>query len=525
MESRAAQDPMFIHAGMRPLTPLLRALGNSQSEAVVRVLGRFAAAGDPFVFGELVRLLAATVSSGQLQAIVASETAMPDELRLAALLAARRVDERQTETVAAGLSRPEPMLRRAAVQWAGEVRLRDLRPQVEAVLQSDAMTTDLFLATLAALELLDGKGPQEFDKTPPSKYVLPLLANDKTPTAVKVQALRLVDPADPALTGGLMQSLLTSPDFHLRLEAVRTLSLNPPDDAAGQLIDIARTPRPFQGVTSSDAEARQETEHHLLMLEALLGLAQLANRGGPEHAAAGTLLEMLRSGPPERTELIRALRGLSLSEETVRHVILDSVRVRTGNAVYWIDAAEHVYLALPADIREGHGSARRPSWDSIRDALLVKESEFEQWSDHDEMQRVASGRRVFFHPNGPGCSKCHTVDGRGGRVGPDLSNIGRSTSREKLIESILEPAREVAPQFTTWTMITAGGGVHTGMIVHENEGRTVLGDAEGKTVELATIDIDQRTPQQASVMPEKLHERMTVQEFRDLLAYLESLGR
>jgi putative heme-binding domain-containing protein len=141
------------------------------------------------------------------------------------------------------------------------------------------------------------------------------------------------------------------------------------------------------------------------------------------------------------------------------------------------------------------------------------------------MQRVASGRRVFFHPNGPGCSKCHTVDGRGGRVGPDLSNIGRSTSREKLIESILEPAREVAPQFTTWTMITAGGGVHTGMIVHENEGRTVLGDAEGKTVELATIDIDQRTPQQASVMPEKLHERMTVQEFRDLLAYLESLGR
>ena len=53
-------------------------------------------------------------------------------------------------------------------------------------------------------------------------------------------------------------------------------------------------------------------------------------------------------------------------------------------------------------------------------------------------------------------------------------------------------------------MVKRDGVVHTGMIVHENEGRTVLGDAEGRTVELATIDIEQRTPQRASVMPEKL---------------------
>jgi putative heme-binding domain-containing protein len=134
------------------------------------------------------------------------------------------------------------------------------------------------------------------------------------------------------------------------------------------------------------------------------------------------------------------------------------------------------------------------------------------------------GRRVFFHPNGPGCYKCHTVDGRGGRVGPDLSGIGRSMSREKLIDSILEPSREVAPQFTTWSMIDKDGVVHTGMIVHENEGRTILGDAEGKTVELPTIDIEQRMPQRTSVMPEKLQDRMTLQEFRDLLAFLQSLG-
>jgi hypothetical protein len=61
------------------------------------------------------------------------------------------------------------------------------------------------------------------------------------------------------------------------------------------------------------------------------------------------------------------------------------------------------------------------------------------------------------------------------------------------------------------------------MIVHENEGKTIVGDAEGKLTELKTIDIVTRVAQQKSVMPDKLPEQMTVQEFRDLLAFLESL--
>ena len=61
------------------------------------------------------------------------------------------------------------------------------------------------------------------------------------------------------------------------------------------------------------------------------------------------------------------------------------------------------------------------------------------------------------------------------------------------------------------------------MIVHENEGKKVLGDLEGKLTELKTIDIVERVPQQKSVMPEKLADRLTVQEFRDLLAYLATL--
>ena len=82
----------------------------------------------------------------------------------------------------------------------------------------------------------------------------------------------------------------------------------------------------------------------------------------------------------------------------------------------------------------------------------------------------------------------------------------------QLIQSILEPSREIAPQYVAWSFEMKDGKVVTGMIVHENEGKTIVGDAEGKLIELKTIDIEARTPQKISVMPEKLAERMTLQE-------------
>jgi putative heme-binding domain-containing protein len=140
-----------------------------------------------------------------------------------------------------------------------------------------------------------------------------------------------------------------------------------------------------------------------------------------------------------------------------------------------------------------------------------------------EKDSSEEGWFVFHRPDGPGCSRCHTVNGRGGKVGPDLSKIGASFMREKLIDSILEPSKEVSPQFTNWQVIHVDGRVFTGMIVHENEGKTILGDNEGKMIELKTAEIEERRPVKTSVMPEKLTDRMTVQEWRDLLAYLQSL--
>ena len=95
--------------------------------------------------------------------------------------------------------------------------------------------------------------------------------------------------------------------------------------------------------------------------------------------------------------------------------------------------------------------------------------------------------------------------------------------REKLIESILEPSKEIAPAFVTWLVTTTGGKQHTGVLVEEGAHSTLtLADAQGKLTVLKITEIEDRVAQPTSLMPADLHAQMTRREFVDLLAFLES---
>ena len=72
-------------------------------------------------------------------------------------------------------------------------------------------------------------------------------------------------------------------------------------------------------------------------------------------------------------------------------------------------------------------------------------------------------------------------------------------------------------------MISTEGKTYNGMIVHENQGDTVLGLKDGTTVQLKTHEVEERSPQKTSVMPEKMEDQMTEREFEELIAFLESL--
>ncbi len=121
------------------------------------------------------------------------------------------------------LADPDPAIHFAAIQWVGEQRLAEYRPQLLEGLSSAKVSRQVFEGTLAALEMLDGKkrGPRE--EVAGEDFIAALLADAKTPAVVLRRGLRLLRPDHPALTPALMKRFLASPDESLRLEAVRTL--------------------------------------------------------------------------------------------------------------------------------------------------------------------------------------------------------------------------------------------------------------------------------------------------------------
>ena len=74
-----------------------------------------------------------------------------------------------------------------------------------------------------------------------------------------------------------------------------------------------------------------------------------------------------------------------------------------------------------------------------------------------------------------------------------------------------------------WQLVTHEGLTHSGMIVEENNGQIVLGNLEGVLTKVKTKEIESRIAQPKSIMPAKLVDLLTTEEFRDLVAYLESL--
>ena len=133
----------------------------------------------------------------------------------------------------------------------------------------------------------------------------------------------------------------------------------------------------------------------------------------------------------------------------------------------------------------------------------------------------AAGERIFFHPRAAGCFRCHQIHGRGGHVGPDLSSAARLLGQRKLIESIVDPSKEIAPRFIPWLLVMKDGRSRSGLLVTEGpHDLETYSDSEGKLFILNPADIAERHPLQTSIMPEGLADRLTAQEFRDLLAFL-----
>lgn len=353
----------------------------------------------------------------------------------------------------------DPRVRFVAIQWVGEERLKDVWQQFKSDVERNLTTRQELEAFLATSAFLSDEKYDPGKEAPGEEFVVKMLLDKKTSPERQAFLLRMLRADHPALSDARLQQWIEGDNAALRLAALQTIS--------------QRSSLP--GFLNLGAVAQDENRPVEERLEAIAAMAAQPRKYD------AILGELMNSKNP----LIATQAGRT---------------IRTDDA-----------LAAAASIAFGP-DGRTPA---------TKLAEWQKVLDQQPGD-AKSGDFIFHHAVAQ-CSRCHEAGGRGAAIGPNLTGIGKTMSRERLIQSIFQPSQEIAPQFAVWEIVTTDGRILKGMYVGEEvDGTVIYANERGERFKIHPRDVEQRTQQKTSLMPEGLPYRLTDQELRDLLAYLES---
>ncbi len=131
--------------------------------------------------------------------------------------------------------------------------------------------------------------------------------------------------------------------------------------------------------------------------------------------------------------------------------------------------------------------------------------------------------RGLFDGKG-GCIACHMAGGRGGRQGPDLSDIGGRRSPAHLRESLIEPEKEVRRPWWTYTVVSRDGATAVGFRLDEDTWSIRLLDTGGDLRSFAKSGLADIRVSRDSIMPSYAGV-LAPGELDDIVAYLATLRR
>jgi putative heme-binding domain-containing protein len=146
----------------------------------------------------------------------------------------------------------------------------------------------------------------------------------------------------------------------------------------------------------------------------------------------------------------------------------------------------------------------------------------------------ASRGKELFYGDG-NCSGCHMVQGKGGRLGPDLTAVAETRTIDFLVDSVRNPSRRLAqglteatkefPQeYETVTVVTSGGKEIRGITLNEDAFSVQMMD-QAEQIHLFEKDkLRSFTKSRSSLMPVYNTSLLSDQDLQDIVAYLLSVG-
>ncbi|MFM8471036.1 MAG: c-type cytochrome, partial [Limisphaerales bacterium] len=330
-----------------------------------------------------------------------------------------------------------------------------------------------------------------------------------------------------------------------------------------------------QRFTAERTDAKLETAARLFTLAPTPTLISFAVRLGHAAAEQVALARIADAKVPEadrrRTITLLAERRVEAAVPTflkeLRFAKSDALRLDLINALQrfaWPDSARELldlYPGFSGKLRDTAQAAlaSRPDWsrrllaavdegqlkkeqisvanllgiaafnDAASDALIKKHWGRLTKSSEEKEAQIAKVRKLLAGPKGDAkagrepfkvaCAVCHTLNGEGAKIGPDLTGYERD-NLDFILPAIVDPSLAIREEYIAFNLVMNDGATLTGLVTELSKTSVTLLDVSGNKTVLSRTNLKDMKASHTSLMPEGLLDAMTDQQVRDLFAYL-----
>lgn len=183
------------------------------------------------------------------------------------------------------------------------------------------------------------------------------------------------------------------------------------------------------------------------------------------------------------------------------------------------DLFDAVTKGIPGTGMPAMGLSADDSWRIVAYIRSLRASAADFPPDGD----AAQGEAIY---GGKGqCATCHTIGGKGGLIGPDLTNLGARSTVRRIREALAVAKPHPPAGFRPVTVHLKDGSTVRGVLKNENNFSFQILGTDDRLHLLSSSEIERMDRDDVSLMPSDYDKRLTAQEFTNLVAYLSRLVR